>query len=232
MLFQAAAAAAVRCVWEAALLREDAFLVCPKCWAWQQNPGSWSWGKYLHPRGIMLTCRLCWLAEVGAALRAICCDLCLWATVLPSSWAMWSKRFQWKMGLVCSLKPGRNACVCGFCVCGRREIFQGYLLCLALKLLHLIGSDLLWCLWNAPGSFCFFLAWPFEGAGCSTWGYAFIQKQRYSALYRSFHSAPVDVGRTEDTHTKCCWQGGGVFWRSEITPSGRKEVPFSEEEGS
>lgn len=32
-------------------------------------------------------------------------------------------------------------------------------------------------------------------------GYASVQKLRHSALYRSLHPAPVDVGRTEGTHT-------------------------------
>lgn len=33
-------------------------------------------------------------------------------------------------------------------------------------------------------------------------GYALVQKLGHSALYRSLHSAPVDMGRTEDTLTE------------------------------
>lgn len=42
----------------------------------------------------------------------------------------------------------------------------------------------------------------FEGVGCSMLVYALVQKQGHCALYRSLHSAPVDAGRTEDTHTE------------------------------
>lgn len=39
----------------------------------------------------MLTCRLCWLSEVGAAPCAMRRELCLQGIVLSSSWAMLSK---------------------------------------------------------------------------------------------------------------------------------------------
>lgn len=66
--------------------------------------------------------------------------------------------------------------------------------------------------------------WPLEGAGCSTRGYASVQMQAYTALYRSLNSALVDMGRTMDIHmeAKCCWQGDGVIWRSEISPTEKK----------
>lgn len=68
----------------------------------------------------MLTCRLCWLAEVGAAPRAICCDLCLWATVLSSSWAMRSKKISVENGFSLQPKAGQK-CVCVLFLCVWQE---------------------------------------------------------------------------------------------------------------
>lgn len=106
LLLSQAAAAAVRAVRGAVLLTEDAFLVCPKLQAWQQSPGCLSWGKCLHPRGIMLTCWLCGLTEVGAAACAIC-DLCR-GEIQPLSFYLGDKIyififFPWEQGLICNL---------------------------------------------------------------------------------------------------------------------------------
>lgn len=51
----------------------------------------------------MLTCRLCWLSEVGAAPCATRRELCLRGTVLSSSWAMLSKCIS--VGSSFSLQP-------------------------------------------------------------------------------------------------------------------------------
>lgn len=58
------------------------------------------------------------------------------------------------------------------CAAGRREqrIPKWYLSCLAIKLLHLIGTHLPCSLWNALGSFCFFLAYDLsKGLAAVCW---------------------------------------------------------------
>lgn len=117
LLLYQAAAAAVRCVRGAALLTEDAFLVCPKHRAWQRGPGCLSWGKCLHPRGIMLTVWFCQLTEVGVAACAICYDLCWGGYSLLLSLGLKKKKiFQWEWALICSLMLDSNMCVWFLCV--------------------------------------------------------------------------------------------------------------------
>lgn len=61
-------------------------------------------------------------------------------------------------------------------------------------------------------------------------GYASVQKQGHSALYRSLHSTPVDVGRTEGTHR----ERENAADREVVgfgKLKGAKEVLFPEEEG-
>lgn len=73
-----------------------------------------------------------------------------------------------------------------------------------------------------------------EEVGCSTLGDASVQKLGHSALYRSLHSAPAGVGRTQGTHTErenAADRELVVFLRSEIMLRGRKKVIFSEEQG-
>lgn len=55
----------------------------------------------------------------------------------------------------------KYVCVVFVCAAGKRKqrVLKWYLSCLAIKLLHLIGTNLPWSLWNTPGIFCFFLAY-------------------------------------------------------------------------
>lgn len=58
------------------------------------------------------------------------------------------------------------------CAVGRRDqrIPRRYLSCPAIKLSHLIGTNLPWSLWNAPGSFSFSLAYDLsEGLAAVRW---------------------------------------------------------------
>lgn len=75
--------------------------------------------------------------------------------------------------------PDKNLCV-GVCVQQGGES-KGYLsdtFRLAMKLLHLIGTNLPLSLWNAPGGFCFFLAYGlWKGLAAVCWVMLRFQKR-------------------------------------------------------
>lgn len=143
------------------------------------------------------------------------------------------------MGTGFYLQPNarqKYVCVVFVCAAGKRKqrILKWYLSCLAIKLLHLIGTNLPWSLWNTPGIFCFFLAYDLlKGLAAVCWVMLWFRNRD------TVHSTGPFIlllWHGEDRghphgERKCCRQGGGVFWRSEITLKGRKEVLFLEEEG-
>lgn len=126
-----------------------------------------------------------------------------------------------------NLQPNaRQKSVCGFAsAAGGREqrVPEWYLspgnevVALNWNKLAFVSVECTWGLLLLPG------IWPLEGVGCSVLGYASVPEKGYSALYRSLRSAPVGVGRTENTHTerKCCltrmvfFGGVKLHWRAE-----------------